>query len=149
MKPVICAVVLLAACGTAMAVPCAVPWKDGHDVASRRAFNFEIKMKEGKGSCFAHGLAFMASAADDAPVTCDVSFFSGATLKQGWQMTVVAATGSFERVASASAATPPVLRLKAPAGATIRFVPGTIEVSGPGGCSQWLDALTPAEGAQR
>jgi hypothetical protein len=103
-------------------------------------------MSDGRGACFVHGLAFMASAADDAPVTCEVTFFAGARVRSGWQVTVVADNGAFERVPATAPGRPPVLRVKAPPGETIRFVPRVLEVSGATSCAQWLDALVPAEG---
>jgi hypothetical protein len=140
MRYLLCLVAILT-CFNATAADCVVTWKDSFRQAVARGLTFNMTLYEGKGSCFTHEMAFLASASNESAVTCDLLFFAGARLAEGWQITVLAEGMPFELVPRSDKHPNPVLRIRAAAGTTRRFVPSRIEVKGPDGCVQWLEAL--------
>ena len=140
MKYLLCMAAFLT-CFNATAADCVVTWRDSFRAAVARGLTFNMTLHEGRGSCFSHQMAFLASASNESAVTCDLVLFAGARLAEGWHITVLADGMPFELVPRSDKEPNPVLRIRATAGTTTRFVPTRIQVKGPDGCVQWLEAL--------
>lgn len=142
MKNAIVFFLLISQYGCALgATPCVISWKGSFEQASKMGLRFSIKKHEGEGACFLQGKAFVASASDAEPVSCDVSLYEGARLADGWRIRIIADPQSFEPIKQNVKIDGLMFRINAKAGVTFSFVPTAVELTGSKSCVKWTDAL--------
>jgi hypothetical protein len=75
---------------------CEIDGKEAINFARENGFNFSIKASEGEGECQAGGKKpwFMANAAADGKLVCEVHLFMGRILQQDWHYKNVEFSGS-------------------------------------------------------
>jgi hypothetical protein len=124
------------------ASPCNVKWPIVNAEAISRGLDFPTEAISGAGSCFTHKKSFVASASDSSNVTCKTVFFSGATIREGWSVVLIADAESPFAQTTTSAPGSLVVTMTASQGKSVVLVPRELQFQGPTECKKWLDALS-------
>lgn len=122
---------------------CVLSWTDALRLGTDKGYRFQITSENGNGECFRHKTTFVATASTTSHISCHISFFHGAQIKDGWKMRVIGDTSKFNLIRQ-DKATPPLLRITADSADALAFIPKSIEVVSPTTCANIFEVF--AEG---
>lgn len=140
MKKVLILLALLFPSLSQGAEPCISTWNDVLRTGTERGLRFQISLHQGRGECFRHKNAFLASASNEDGISCNLKLFDGAKISAGWKIRVIGDTSIFESETDPKGGAP-ILRISAEAGKTTTFIPKSVEVSSGTKCVSWIDAF--------